>query len=120
MFRCQAPSPESARSAQQAQEPTTAPTQRVLLKREMDRFELLTVEKDDDILAWWKVHEGTFPILSKLARKYLAVPATSTESERLFSQAGLVISYLRTCLTGEHAEQLIFLPRNKDFVPKPI
>ena len=96
-----------------------AETPRERLQREMQQYEQLNVEKDAEILIWWKVHEPNFPLLSKLARKYLAVPATSTESERLFSFAGLVTNYLRTCLTGEHAEWLIFLGMNKDFVPKP-
>jgi len=96
-----------------------AETPRERLKREMVQYEQLNVEKDADILIWWKVLEPNFPLLSKFSRKYLAVPATSTESERLYSLAGLVISYLRTCLTGEHAEWLIFLGMNKDYVPKP-
>ena len=86
----------------------------------MLQYEQLNVAKDADILIWWKVHEPNFPLLSKLAKKYLAVPATSTESERLFSYAGLVVNYLRTCLTGEHAEWLIFLGMNKEYVPKPM
>lgn len=110
----------SAAAAAAAAASTTASlTPRDRLKEEMTDYELLKVEKDADILTWWKVHESNFPLLAKLARKYLAVPATSTESERLFSLAGLVINYLRTCLTGEHAEWLIFLSMNKDFVQKP-
>jgi hypothetical protein len=41
--------------------------------------------KNADILAWWKSQSETYPNLSKMARVYLAVPATSASSERLFS-----------------------------------
>ena len=42
-------------------------------------------------LEWWGKNAQKFPILSQLARKYLAIPA----SERLFSDAGNFISPLR-------------------------
>ena len=41
----------------------------------------------DDPLTWWKFHETSFPIISKLARKYLAIPASTAPSERVFSTA---------------------------------
>lgn len=106
--------------AEQEANAVAAPTSvRDQLLGEMARYESLDVSKDTNILQWWKMHQSSFPLLSGKARKYLAVPATSTESERLFSFAGLVISALRTCLTGKHAEMLIFLGKNKEFIPKP-
>jgi hypothetical protein len=38
-----------------------------------------------DVLSWWKAHEHTYPNLSRMAKDYLAIPGTSTSSERLFS-----------------------------------
>jgi len=32
-------------------------------------------------LEWWKNNENAYPILAKLAKKYLTVPATSASSE---------------------------------------
>jgi hypothetical protein len=32
-------------------------------------------------LSWWKDHQGTLPILANLARKYLAIPATSASPD---------------------------------------
>ena len=43
-----------------------------------------------------------------MARKYLAVPATSTPSERAFSIAGCVINKKRACLLPENVNMLIF------------
>ena len=49
-------------------------------------------------LDWWRVHETDYPYLAKLAIKYLAIPATSAPSERVFSTAGLTIAKDRACL----------------------
>ncbi|GBC53601.2 ribonuclease H-like protein [Rhizophagus irregularis DAOM 181602=DAOM 197198] len=38
-----------------------------------------------DILMWWKLHEIEYPNLSKMARDYLSIPATSAPMERIFS-----------------------------------
>ena len=43
---------------------------------------------DQDILYWWKDHTPIFPFLSKMARHFLASPASSAGVERLFSKAG--------------------------------
>ena len=52
----------------------------------MKRY-LKEVEINYDSLTWWKCHETSFPIISKLARKYLAIPASTAPSEREFSTA---------------------------------
>ncbi|KAF7351928.1 HATC-domain-containing protein [Mycena venus] len=38
-------------------------------------------------LTWWKEHEHEFPIISRMARDFLAIPGTSVSVERLFSSA---------------------------------
>ena len=38
-----------------------------------------------DPFLFWKCHEGQFPQLAKLAKKYLAVPASSAAVEHMFS-----------------------------------
>ena len=63
-------------------------------------------------LVWWKRNEDRYPALAKMARKYLAVPATSTPSERAFSIAGCVINKKRACLLPENVNMLIFLYEN--------
>ena len=61
---------------------------------------------------WWASQELRFPILSQLAKKYLAIPATSAASERLFSDAGNVMTVKRTNLSPTTFEHLIFCKRN--------
>ena len=60
-------------------------------------------------LLWWKDHEDKLPIMSKLARRVLCIPATSAPSERVFSAAGLTITNRRASLNAENAAALIFL-----------
>ncbi|CAB4493022.1 unnamed protein product [Rhizophagus irregularis] len=61
---------------------------------------------------WWASQESQFPILSQLAKKYLAILATSAASERLFSDAGNVMTVKRTNLSPTTFEHLIFCKRN--------
>ena len=56
-------------------------------------------KKSADPLAWWKMHQGKFPTLEVLAKKFLAIQASSAPSERVFSQASLLISAKRTRLS---------------------
>lgn len=60
------------------------------LEAELNTY-LLTppIDKEEDPLAWWKVHKPSFPRLARLARKYLCIPATSSPSERLVATSSL-------------------------------
>ena len=65
-----------------------------------------------DPLMWWKRNEFKFPRLGQLAKKYLAVPATSVPSERTFSTAGLTVTKLRANLDAGSVDQIVFLNKN--------
>ncbi|XP_067236702.1 E3 SUMO-protein ligase ZBED1-like [Chanodichthys erythropterus] len=71
-----------------------------------------TIDSEMDPLTWWRLHQVNFPHLSKLARKYLCIPATSSPSERLFSTAGNVVTCQRTCLKPTKVNMLVFLAKN--------
>jgi hypothetical protein len=62
-----------------------------------------------NILMWWKLHAVHFPYLSRLARRYLAMPATSDSVERLFSVAGQVVTTKRARLHPSTVTLLVFL-----------
>ncbi|XP_057691298.1 E3 SUMO-protein ligase ZBED1-like [Corythoichthys intestinalis] len=70
------------------------------------------IDKDQDALAWWKIYQINFPRLSKLACKYLCIPATSSPSERLFSASGNIVTCQRSCLKPEMVDKLVFLAKN--------
>lgn len=63
----------------------------------------------NEVLLWWKAQADRYPNLSALVRRILAIPATSAHSERLFSQAALLISKKRARLTDDNVSKLIFL-----------
>ena len=56
------------------------------------------VTNDTDPLMWWKHRQQEFPDLTRMARQYLSVPATSASPERFFSRVGLVQTDLRGSL----------------------
>ena len=57
---------------------------------------------------FWKKNSSRFPHLAKLAKKYLAVCATSTPAERAFSKLGLLLAKRRLSLDGENVNKIIF------------
>ena len=56
-------------------------------------------------MLWWKVNEKNFAVLSKLAKYFLGIPASSATSERIFSAGGLTVSHLRCTLDDEKVEE---------------
>ncbi|EGT48878.1 hypothetical protein CAEBREN_19883 [Caenorhabditis brenneri] len=78
------------------------------IEDEVDKF--LDAEQDSriDPYKWWKNNEKLYPNLKPLALKYLCVPATSAESERLFSAAGIICCPKRSKLKNETLEMLTF------------
>lgn len=75
-------------------------------------LQLPEISLDLNPLMWWSTKKENFPILSGLARKYLAVSATSTASERLFSDAGNLLTNKRTRMKPKLFKQIMFLKRN--------
>ena len=57
---------------------------------ELDKFESMEIDKCTDLLLFYKDHSKVFPILTKIARRVFAVPASSASSERVFSVGSLV------------------------------
>jgi len=81
----------------------TQPTPQAMLDSEIDRWHKFEGGKgnEDAPLMWWKENGSLFPILSRLARDYLAIPATSVSVERTFSKSRHICSDLRSSMKAE-------------------
>ena len=55
----------------------------------------------EDILEWWKRHADAYPCLARIARDYLAIPATSAPAERVFSGGADLITEKRGSLNED-------------------
>ncbi len=64
-------------------------------------------------LLWWKQHQGHFPGLAALARRHLAIMASSAPVERVFSTSGWIVSKRRCAMTDATVSLLTFLAVNK-------
>ncbi len=69
-------------------------------------------KKNLDSLQWWRTNAQNFQYLSKLARIYLAIPATSATSERYFSKTGLIVTDTRTLLKPSKVDKISFISKN--------
>ncbi|KAI7952604.1 hypothetical protein MJO29_008235 [Puccinia striiformis f. sp. tritici] len=74
--------------------PTTGDT--LDINTELDQYNSgeFPLDKKGCVLGWWKAHSKDFPVLSSLARDYLACAASSASVERTFPAAA------RVCATG--------------------
>lgn len=75
-------------------------------------FEERNITRTSNPLTWWKENAARFPMLQRVAKKYLCVPATSVPSERLFSKAGELVSKKRNSIKPKNIDMLLFLNKN--------
>ena len=86
-------------------------------KSEIEEYLKLKVCPSDlPILSWWKSHTESLPRLSALACMFLAVPASSSSSERLFSISGCFDSSRRGRMRLESLETLTLMKTNWKFL----
>jgi len=60
-----------------------------------------------DILNWWKTQGVRYPILVRMARDVLAIPATTVASESVFSLGGRIVHKYRSRLDPQVVEALV-------------
>ena len=85
----------------------------VMAEREVTRYlQVANVDPDGNPLSWWQQFASVYPMLAPLARRYLAIPATSVPSERLFSGCGQIVTPHRNRLSQESVNKMIFLAKN--------
>ncbi|KAK4411776.1 putative AC transposase [Sesamum angolense] len=76
----------------------------------------LLVARDVDLLH--KTNSPRLPVLAKIARDILAVPATTVASEAAFSVGGRIIDESRTCLLPDAVEVLVVADDWIESIPK--
>lgn len=67
------------------------------------------MDRNTDIYQYWKAKQFEFPIISKIARDYLAIPATSAPSECVFSVGGDIVTKKRNRLVGDSVRMIVCL-----------
>ena len=84
-------------------------------RTEIERYLAHPQESDRfvDPLQWWKLYESKFPKVSILARRYLAIPASSAASERLFSRLKQTATAARQGLKPSTLCMLLFVEKHQ-------
>jgi hAT family C-terminal dimerisation region len=88
---------------------TVSPTRGVQLTELQKYLALPSEERDCNPLDWWRLHASRYPKLAILARRYLAIPASSAASERLFSRLKLTATAARHGLSADTLCMLLFV-----------
>lgn len=87
------------------------------IQDEMDVYEAAnSPELNVGILEWWAHNERKYPRLAKLARRVLAIPASSAAPERNFSRAGYIVSERRNRLAPSNVENILVCHSNYDLI----
>lgn len=80
-------------------------------KNELDKYlgeanESL-LNKNFDVLMWWRLNAHRYPVVAKMAKNFLTIPATSVSSESTFSTGGRVLDDYRSSLKPSMVEALV-------------
>ena len=92
---------------------TPSPTKDVE-RDELEEYlsEPLVDDAEINLLEWWKHREARWPKLAKMAKQYLAAPASTAGVERVFSAAGKMHSDLRKSMQDSTLEHSLFAAFN--------
>ena len=69
-------------------------------------------------LSWWKLSAHRFKHFEGLAVKYLAIPATSAPSERIWSRAARVLTVKRNRMSEEVTSAIMYCRENRELLHK--
>uniref|UniRef100_A0A914PAG0 HAT C-terminal dimerisation domain-containing protein n=1 Tax=Panagrolaimus davidi TaxID=227884 RepID=A0A914PAG0_9BILA len=82
------------------------------IDNELDEYIEISIPTDCEnfcLLSWWRENSIRFPRLSKLARKYHSIPASSASVERLFSVLNMLTPDERLSLTPAALSNMVKL-----------
>ena len=71
-------------------------------------------EEDTDPLIFWKTNASKYPHLSKIAPKYLSLPASYAQIERIFSPEQQLYQLGKNRLSDKNLEIMMFIKCNYD------
>ena len=92
-------------------------TEQTKIEIEMERYEgFSNPGRNVDVLQWCKARQSVLPLLANQAKRVLAIPATSSKSERVFSTGGNFVTAKRNRLAPKKVEHLIVIKENKEKV----
>ena len=96
-----------------ARQPTSGTTHRPLVDQ-LDMYLNMPQQPfgQCDVLSWWREQRHILPDLARMARQYLAAPASSAGVERLFSRAGRYHDARKKCTTDENIESMLIAAVN--------
>jgi hypothetical protein len=87
---------------------------KLLLQIVLNTVKDADLPKHADPLVWWRTvgSQSVSPLICRVVRAYLAAPASSTSSERVFSAAGLICTKRRASMTPESIEDQLLIYKN--------
>ena len=91
--------------------PTSSDAKEVELYISMPQVDFNAL-RDEEVLGWWRTHQSMFPHLSRMARQFLSLPASSAGDERLFSRSGEMHGNKRKRLKEETLQSLLYVNKN--------
>jgi hypothetical protein len=65
--------------------------------------------QDTDIYQYWKAKQYDYPVLAKIAKDHLAIPAMSAPSESVFSVGSNVVTKKKNRLVGSTVRSIVCL-----------
>jgi len=75
-------------------------------------------ESFNDPLKWWSTNALKYTLVAELARIFLAIPATSAPSERVWIRASRILSLRRARLKDKLVSRMMFVKENAKFLHK--
>ena len=80
------------------------------VENEIKRYLLEDVaDRKENPLEYWRLKSAIFPSLASMAKVYLAIPSTSTPSERAFFNGRLIVHHTLCSLSAEKIRALMCL-----------
>jgi hypothetical protein len=89
--------------------PTVSAAAKVTPRNELNHYLTAPTEATRDPLLWWVEKQKTYPRLSRMARDYISVPATSVDVKRVFSKGRLLLSHVHNRLSVQSTQALLYL-----------